>query len=268
MTFTATLHHFIQLCINEIKLIAIMYKHYKWSYIINVVMTAADFIWWMILIEGGTLSASKIAPLALGYIVWAYANYIIYDANNVINETSQTGVLEQIYISSSHIHTHLLVRCIAGTLFCTIEQVIVLSAVLLFCPLAIPISFPLILTFLLTVLGIFGFAFMVAGIGLIFKRSQPFCYMINNILLFLNGAILPIEKMPYIVQLISKTLPTTQGIELMRAIAFGNQNFATIATNGSLLLLIVNTSIYLVLGWLTLSYCERYAQQQGIIGQY
>lgn len=263
-----TLQNFLHLYINEVRLIAQMYNYYKWGNLVNVLMTAADFIWWMVLIEGGSLDAVKIAPLALGYIVWAFANYIIYDANNVISETSQTGVLEQMYISNSQIHTHLLIRCIAATLFCTLEQAVIIAAVFLFFPLVIPMSFSLILVFAITIAGIFGFSFIVGGIGLIFKRSQPFCYMINNILLFLNGAILPLNKMPYMLQMLSKTLPTTQGIELMRSIAFNNQNLIDILLNGSLLTLLCNSCIYSIIGWLTLTYCERYAQKKGIIGQY
>lgn len=268
MNVVVSLQSFGRLCLNEIKLIAHMYSYYKWGNIVNVLMTAADFIWWMVLIEGGSLDADKIAPLALGYVVWAFANYIIYDANNVISEASQTGVLEQMYISNSQIHKHLLVRCIAATAFCSLEQLAILCSVFLFFPLAIPLSFPLILVFAITIAGIFGFSFIVGGIGLIFKRSQPFCYMINNILLFLNGAILPLEKMPYLLQVISKTLPTTQGIELMRAIAFENHTLSHILFNGSLLILIGNSCIYGIIGWVTLTYCERYAQTKGIIGQY
>lgn len=268
MNIISSLQHTARLCVNELLLIAQMYRYYKWGNLVNLLMTIADFIWWMILIEGGTFNATKIAPLALGYVVWAFANYIIYDANNVMSEMAQTGVLEQLYISNTQLHHLLLIRCIAATIVCSIEQLLVLIAVFLVFPVSIPLSFSLLILGILTLMGIFGFAFMVAGIGLIFKRSQPFCYMINNILLFLNGSILPIENMHPIVQFISKSLPTTQGIYLMKQLCFEGQNLQHMFMDGSIAILSINSLMYLTAGWLIVSYCQRYAQEKGIIGHY
>ncbi len=253
---------------NEIYLMGIIYWHYKWSYLISSITTAGDFIWWMLLIDGGVLIPEKIAPAVVGYLVWVYASYIIYDTNSYIVDTSQTGVLEQVYLSPHPFACQLLSRFFAATVFCSLELTLVAATLILFAPVHIPFSVAGAVTFLITILGIAGFGLILAGIGLIFKKSQPFAYLLNNILLFFNGSILPLEKMPEWIQTASKTLPTTQGIAVLRAITFHNQTLIGALRDGSLVLLILNSAFYLALGYAVFRYCEKWARNNGILGHY
>ena len=137
-----------------------------------------------------------------------------------------------------------------------------------FCPVHIPFSIAGLIAFLITILGIAGFGLILAGMGLIFKKSQPFAYLLNNLLLFFNGSILPLEKMPVWVQIASKTLPTTQGIAVLRNITFNHHTLANTIADGSLILLMLNSAFYLVAGCAVFMYCERWAQKNGILGHY
>lgn len=247
---------------------SIMYWHYKWSSLINAITTAGDFLWWMLLMDGGVLIPEKIAPLAVGYIMWVYANYIIYDANYFIIDAGQTGVLEQVYLTPYPFSVKLMSRFFAAAVFCSLELSLVIASVLIFCPVRIPFTPSAFIPFALTLLGIAGFALILAGIGLIFKKSQPFAYLLNNILLFFNGSILPLENMPKIIQLLSKTLPTTQGIAVMRAMIFEKQSLFGAIADGSCIILVLNSLLYMALGLAIFVYCERWAQRNGIMGHY
>lgn len=253
---------------NEIYLFGIMYWHYKWNYLTNTFNTAADFIFWMLLIDGGTIIPEKVAPLVVGYLVWAYANYFIYDANYFIIDSSQTGVLEQVYLSPTPFYFKLISRFFAGMIFCSVELLLVLSTLLIWWPLHIPLSIGALSTFLVTLIGIVGFALMLAGMGLVFKKSGPFAYLINNILLFLNGSILPLERMPQWLQVASKTLPTTQGIHVLRNLMFNHHTFVSALQDGSFLLLCTNSLFYLALGCMIFKQCEKQAQYEGSLGHY
>ncbi len=260
---------FFTLFLNELRLMTILYWHYKWNSLVNVLMTASDFIWWMLLLDGGTINPEKIAPLAVGYIIWIYANYMITDANNFIVETSQTGILEQIYLSAVSLSRQLVARFAASFILCTIELCFVTTVLMFYFPtIILPYSIPAFIIFCITIMGIAGFAFMIVGFGLIFKKLQAFTYMVTTLLLFLNGSILPLETTPLWVQWLSKTLPTTQGIAILRSMLFHGQRMSTVIQDGSLLLLLINTIAYIALGLAILYLCERYAQQQGIVGHY
>lgn len=254
--------------INDIKLKAIMYKHYKWTSLVNTCMTIADFIWWCLLIDGGILIPEKIAPLVVGYFVWAYAQYFIYEANYFITESSQTGVMEQIYISPTPFYIKLISQFSAGIIYWTSELLLVYIVLLLICPVYIPINFLSVIIFLITLIGIIGFALIHSGFAFIFKRSAAFAYLLVNLLIFLNGSILPLEKMPYWVQILSKTLPTTQGIEVLRNIIFHKHTLLQITLDGSLFVLIINSSLYFIIGWFVLGKCENLALEKGSIGHY
>ncbi len=267
-TIISLFTHAPMVIFNEIYLMSIMYWHYKWSSLINAITTAGDFIWWMLLIDGGVLIPEKIAPLAVGYIMWVYANYMIYDANYFIIDAGQTGVLEQVYLSPYPFSAKLMSRFFAAAVFCSLELTLVVAALLIFCPVHIPLNIAAIVPFILTLLGIAGFALILAGIGLIFKKSQPFAYLLNNILLFFNGSILPLEKMPKAIQVLSKTLPTTQGIAVMRSMIFDKLSLMGSILDASLIILLLNSLLYMAIGLAVFIYCERWAQKNGILGHY
>ncbi len=260
--------HIPMIIFNEIYLMGILYWHYRWSYFINALTTAADFLWWMLLIDGGVLIPEKIAPAVVGYIIWVYANYIIYDANYFIIDAGQTGVLEQVYLTPYPFAFKLFSRFVAAVVYCSLELILVIASLLIFCPIKMPFTVGALIAFIITLVGIGGFALMLAGLGLIFKKSQPFAYLINNVLLFFNGSILPLEKMPFWIQYFSKTLPTTQGIAVLRSITFNHQSLASTFADGSMLILMINSAFYLAAGCVIFVYCERWAQKKGILGHY
>lgn len=267
-TLLSLLSHAPMIIYNEIYLMGILAWHYKWSSLVSAVGTAGDFIWWMLLIDGGVLIPEKIAPLVVGYVMWIYANYIIYDANYFIIDSAQTGVLEQVYVTPYPFCVKLISRFFAAAVFCSFDLVLVALALLIFCPIAIPFSFGAALAGLVTLVGIAGFALILAGMGLLFKKSGPFAYLLNNILLFFNGSILPLEKMPFAIQFLGKTLPTTQGIAVMRNMIFHHQSLASAFADGSFLLLMLNSTFYMALGVALFIYCEKKAQNNGILGHY
>lgn len=256
------------LFLNEIYLFGIMYWHYKWNYLINAFNTTCDFIFWILLIDGGALIPEKIAPLIVGYLVWYYANYFIYDANHFIIDNSQTGVLEQIYLSPTPFYGKLISRFFAGMIYCSLELTFVLTVLSFWWTIRIPLTAGILVTFLITLCGIAGFALMLAGLGLIFKKSSPFAYLINNLLLFFNGSILPLERLPVSIQILSKSLPTTQGIAVLRALIFHNQTLLHTLRDGSFLLLCLNSIFYFALGCIIFKQCEKWAQRNGSLGHY
>jgi ABC-2 type transport system permease protein len=90
----------------------------------------------------------------------------------------------------------------------------------------------------------------------------------QNGLLFLSGALLPVEAMPEWLAAIARTLPSTQGIVVLRRVVLDGQSLASVWQDGSLIWLIVHSAIYLTVGCLFFSVCEQIAKKQGSLGQY
>jgi len=77
-----------------------------------------------------------------------------------------------------------------------------------------------------------------------------------------------VEEMPAWLATISRTLPSTQGIVVLRRVVLDGQSLAAVWRDGSLVWLIVHSAIYLAVGWLFFSVCEQIAKKQGSLGQY
>ena len=86
--------------------------------------------------------------------------------------------------------------------------------------------------------------------------------------LFLNGALVPIDRFPVWLQAFAKLLPSTQGIIVLRNVLIEGRSLPEVWQDGSLVMLLVHSTVYFVGGWLVLKWCERIAKQQGTLGQY
>jgi ABC-2 type transport system permease protein len=132
----------------------------------------------------------------------------------------------------------------------------------------IPLRLEALPALLLTLLGVCGFGFIIAGAMLIFKQVESFSNLMTNGLAFLNGAFLPVSAMPIWMATIAKTLPSTLGIIVIRKIILEGKSLAATWRDGSLVELAVNSVIYFVVGWLVFAVCERIAKNRGSLGQY
>lgn len=111
-------------------------------------------------------------------------------------------------------------------------------------------------------------AFCVAGLTIVFKQIGTVVNMIQNLLLFLSGALLPVDRLPPALAAFATTLPTTQGIAVLREVVLGGHSLADTWADGSLPWLAVHSALYLAVGWLVYARCEAIAKRQGTLGQY
>ena len=79
---------------------------------------------------------------------------------------------------------------------------------------------------------------------------------------------LPVELFPVWLQKIAHTLPTTEGIEVLRMVIFQSARLALLLQNGTLTSLLINSGLYFIGGLILFIYCERIAKKKGRLGQY
>jgi ABC-2 type transport system permease protein len=115
---------------------------------------------------------------------------------------------------------------------------------------------------------VYGFGFILAGATLVLKQVESFSNLFQNILLFLNGTMLPVASMPGWLAAISHTLPSTQGVVVLRRVVLDGQSLAAVWQDRSLIWLLVHSAVYFATGWFVFAYCERTAKAQGSLGQY
>ena len=101
-----------------------------------------------------------------------------------------------------------------------------------------------------------------------FKRVPALTNMVTNLLLFLNGSLLPVDRLPDGVELAAKALPTTQGIIVLRDVMLEGRSLSAVWSDGSLVYLALHSALFLAVGWLAFKYAEGVAKKRGTLGQY
>jgi len=216
----------------------------------------------------GQLDPDQMAHMFVGYLAWYYALSAIGDLAWGLRGEINAGTLEQMSMSPAPIGLTLMGRVFSNLLINTVQLLIQGIAFRLLFGLSVPMSWQAVAVLGLTVAGILGLGFLIAGATLVFKQFESFANLVQNGLLFLNGTILPVETMPSWLAGAARVLPSTQGIIVLRRVILDGRSLASVWQDGSLVWLTVHSTLFVAAGWAAFSYCERIAKRQGSLGQY
>ena len=125
-------------------------------------------------------------------------------------------------------------------------------------------SFNVLLFFssmLLTALALFGVGLIVNAITLTFRDRTTTANTLMILFLVFSGLVCPIELMPQWAQIISKILPLTYGLKVMRASVLG---IATSDAIYDLAILSIMGVVYIGIGALTLKLIERNLKKKAL----
>ena len=120
----------------------------------------------------------------------------------------------------------------------------------------------LFISALLTALALFGVGLMVNAITLTFRDRTTTSNTLMMLFMVFSGIVCPVELMPYWAQIISKILPLTYGIKVMRASLLGIATFDALYDLAALSILGV---VYVGIGALTLKLIERNLKKKALL---
>jgi len=261
----------------RIALLAIFNETYKrilimWDYKFNVltqlITIGLIFIGATYFIGGGQFNPQQVTSIFLGYIVWFYARIVIMNTSADLIGEAEAGTLEQMYMTPARTELLVLGRMLATLISTTIMVLLTALALILILGIRFPVRWEGLFILLLTLVGLLGFTLILGGAALVFKQVDALADLMQNALLFLTGSLLPVSHFPNWLAFIAKTLPITQGIIVLRNVVLNGQSLSSTWANESLIWLIVNSSLYLIAGWIIFKWCERIAKKQGSLSQY
>lgn len=241
---------------------------YKFSIATELLMIALIFLGITFFMTGGDLSDTNLAPALVGYIIWFYALIAIANMSWGLREETQTGTLEQMYMSPQPMGLLIIGRTLATLVLTTVEIAVAVVPLVLLLDIDLPWTWEVIPLGLLTLAGLYGFGFMVGGATLLFKQVEALANLLQNMLLFLNGALLPVDRLPAWLEAFALTLPSTLGIIALRQAMFEGKTLAMLWQDGVLPALLTNTAIYFVGGLVVFTLCEQVARRKALLGQY
>ena len=244
-----------------------------WSYRVKALLDTFGFalmyIAAMFLLGGGSFDRELLQPALIGFLTSFYILETLSQMDKDITMRAQTGTLEQMYLGIAS-PVWLLIALILSIQLKSTFVVCIMGAVLalLF---GIDLSFikPAgILLLLITLIGVFGFGFFIAGMTVIYKQIGALTNILFNLILFLNGTFLPVEAMPDWMKAVSLLLPTTQGIRVMRQVLLDGVSLGDALQDGGLTFLILHSVLYLFLGIGFYLFAQSKARHEGSLGHY
>lgn len=241
---------------------------YKMNLVTQIVTVVLIFIGVSYFIENGQLNPAPLASILLGYLVWFYARIVIMSSSEELIGEAQSGTLEQMYMSPIPAGLLLFARMLALLLSTTVLVVLPMTALAVLLRIQVPLRWEELAILALTLLGLFGFTLALSGMALIFKQIDALADLVQNALLFLTGALLPVSRFPEWLTIIAQSLPITQGIIVLREVALQDASLGKVWTEGSLVLLCINSIGYLLVGLAIFKYGEHIAKMQGSLGHY
>lgn len=258
----------LQVMTNEMRKKLLINWDYKFSILTQLVGLGFVFTGILFFTGKGTLQPEALSSAFVGFLTTFYVLETASNMSYSLAMEAQAGTLEQMYMSPAPPAVVLLGHTFAGLLTSTIELVIVSVALLLLFQIQIPFVFAGIVPLLLTLIGVLGFGLLIGGVTLVFKQVGPLANTFTNILLFVNGAFLPVEYMPDALATAARFLPSTQGIIVMRKIMLDGQSLAEVWADGSLVLLVAHSLVFFIGGWIIFNWCQNIAKRAGTLGQY
>lgn len=261
----------IRLTLGEIRKTFLIAKSYTVDFIADQAMFIVLFLFVTGVFEVSTdWRYSKAATLAsmIGWIVWRAGAGCMDELNRTISDDAKWGTLEQVWLASRHKPGQVLAaRSVALVIYYSLYAVIMAVVLMLVLGLQSQIRMGALLIYLLTLLGPIGLAFAIAGLNLVYKNVTSLSYIMGTIILFLSGAITPIER-PIELFIISRILPFGIGIDLLRSMLVEGQSLLAVLTTTSFAGLIVQVVCYLGVGWLVLRWARAKAKTDALLAHY
>lgn len=201
----------------------------------------------------------------VGFFAFYFASMILSFVNNHLREEVEQGTLEQLFVSSRHFVLVLFARLAASF---TVDLVrFVPLGLLLVVSTGVRIhSNPAAgLVFILLLLDVYGFALVLGGMTLLFKRTGqlPFLFQI----LFLGFGFSSLSHLPRSVETWISVLPFARGVTLLKEVA-ANPTGTSILTSPAFLQLLGNAAGYVVAGIAFFLWAERLSKDRGLLGRY
>jgi len=203
----------------------------------------------------------NVKVLILNYVFWFLILTVTQGLGWEISNEAGIGTLEQLYLSPYNLWFLLLTRMIS-TIFINICSITLLLFAAMFTSkqwLNLDlISIIPILT--ITLIGVLGVGYAVAGITIIFKQVGVMLQLFQFLIMGLT--FIPLTLAPFL-----KFGPFMLGLQMIRDIAINNKSIDEFQMT-DIIFLILNACIYFIIGCIVFIKCEEIARRMGLFGHY
>jgi len=199
--------------------------------------------------------------IVVGFLVWTLALFAYSEFAQGMVREAQEGTLEQLYMSSVGFIWVSLSRIVSSLSFMLMVNIVLLLVMMAttgrWLHLDVVSLLPLIL---LTLAGVYGIGFSMAGLALVFKRIESFVGILQFAMVGFIAA--PVDRFPAL-----RYLPLAEGNRLIRRVMAEGLSIVELST-GDLLFLLINSAFYFGGGLLLFNLLLKAAKNRGLLGHY
>lgn len=200
----------------------------------------------------------------LGYIVWFFTISAISILPQALQEERVQGTYEHLNLSTTGINNILIARSITSTLNNLIIIFVFSVLIILIHGIQIFNITTGIVVLIVAVPGLYGFAFLLTGILQRFRQSGSWLGILNFVIII--PLILQQNVIPTSIKKILSFWPVYQSSVVLRMINMSGQSLYDV--KGDLLILLISSVGFFILGLMMFSLSTRYAEKLGLLGQY
>lgn len=204
--------------------------------------------------------------LTISFTYWFFSSNIISQMSISISEEKQVGTFEQLLLKPISIEKILMIRTFCWSFVNLVVVFLAYILTIIIFSLRIDVDFNIPLLFyiyLVTLISFVGIGYILAGITLLYTKTASFCSIIQYILLFMSGAIMPLNRLPKFLYITSNFIPLPHSIKLTSMIMF-KENISI----NYLLSYTIGCLVYLLIGLLIFKYTLRKASIEGLNSKY
>jgi ABC-2 type transport system permease protein len=218
-------------------------------------------------VSGGGYGREEQLLVLVGWLTWVVASDCMNELPYAISEETRTGTLEQVCLAPISLAGILTLRSLAYLLGVGAKGILAVVLLALFVA-PLPAGPMLVILFLISLIGAYGLGFLFAGVALVFKRTEALVGLVFSLMIFLTGALVGLEVLGWIYQVLKFALPLTWGISLMRETLSEGENLMSLWRSGQLAGLSLHSAAYLVLGLTVFTIGFWRARAKGTLAHY
>lgn len=240
----------------------------KVASLLELMLFALFFLAIMFAVGRGMFHREQVTLLLLGFVGYLFfhmqTNRLFW---GLLGEM-QSGTLEQMYLSPLPSWLLTIGLQVASIVEAAISALILYLFIELVVQVTLPLHWAALIPLVLLVLSSVGYSLILGGLTLLFKRLEMLKELFQIVVLIFGGVLVPLDSMPGWMATIARFLPLTPGVEVLRKTLLEGVSLGTLASDGTLLWLVVSAAAYLALGIGIFHWCERITKRRGTLGQY
>ena len=206
--------------------------------------------------------------IIIGAILNSYVNTLLHGMGENIRRELYQGTLDYILAAPCNKVYVLIGKAVSESLSSTIfaASQLGLSAILFGMELTVGVIVPVFLTVILLILGLYGLSLMLTAVSLTVKQSYDVAESLGYVFYIFAPVRYPIESLPSWAQIVSRILPLTYALIIVRGILLLGADFSTIYLE--VVALIIIDVILLVGGFYLFNWIEKKTKKSGTISHY